>query len=98
MFWNNPLVTTFYFTFNRVGVNTNNFYDIPKNIFKYNQFANIFNSTFRIATRLTGDGWIDIINQINTHALKNNLTLDTTECFRDSTALTDYSSIPTAWR
>ena len=71
---------------------------LPSNLFINNKNINNLYYTFYDNNQLTGDGWRDIIEYTTQYAEENNITLQTDNCFRDCTSLTDYNEIPIEWR
>jgi len=98
LFAKNIKATTFTDAFYGIPTTT-----IPSNIFLYNTkieyLDGCFNSCSNITTAVTGAG--NFINQANTNATNEGITLTKTGCFDGCTSISDYASIPigtTDWR
>ena len=99
LFSNNTAVTDFYATF----FNCSGLTSIPANLFSNNTKVTNFSYTFSSCTGLTGNVPTDtdgtpIYNRSGEGKDGYAVVTDYTDCFRDCTGLTDYSSIPSSWK
>ena len=95
LFWNNPKLIDVGACFQNCRYLNG---DIPSNLFINNRLINNYRELFNQCNQLTGDGWRDIIEYATQYAEENNINLQTNDCFKGCTSLTDYDEIPDEWK